>query len=151
MACKPTEQNYKNAYDIALKKKEQQKQSADGTVKDFTAVAGPHKEKVGNREVYVSDVRVKTVDKDSAPDEGRLGVAISKFGMITNARRQANDLLESEPAVFVAVDGDSNYYVLIGRCDDISEAADIADDFMSRHPDYPFIGLPDSPVAVMVW
>lgn len=149
-SCKPTEQNYKSAYDAAMKKKAQQSIGADGSVIELEDLSGPSQQIIGNDTILITHEGVKAVEPSPAPGEGKIGVAISKFGMITNARMQASDLRSKEPDIFVAVDGDGNHYVVVARCNSLPDAVEIVNGFKKRHPDYPFIGLPGSPVTVTI-
>lgn len=149
MACKPTEQNYQAAYDVAKAKRDAQTTSEDGVVGLLDRVEGFHIQEFGDERVLVMETFVKPVEK-AVPSDKKIGVAISKYSMATNANRQLNDLKATEPNAFVAIDGAGHYFVVIDVCDKLKEVPEIVKGFESRHAGYPYIGLPKSAAAVTI-
>ena len=149
--CKPTEGNYRSAYDKAYEANKRKNTEAttavDGTKLEM--MDGPNISIVEGDTLYISRERVSPVE--AAPSTpGVYGVAIGRYGMPTNARRQVQELSATSPSAFMAKDGDDNYYVIIRTVETLPEARDVIKDFHAAHPGYPSIGLPQGPVVVTV-
>lgn len=148
-ACKPTEKNYQAAYETALQKRKEAHQSADDNVGQLNEINGMHSNKIGDDTVYVLETFVKPMDSTIVP-ESKIGLAISKYSMQTNADRQVADLRASEPEAFVAIDGAGSYYVIVSTCATMEEGIGKIKAFKERHPGYPFIGLPEDAALVTI-
>ena len=148
--CKPTEKNYKNAYDVAMAKKQAAAVSLDVDASELQAVEGIRRQQVGEGIVSILSENIKPMDNAKQGGEGPLAIVVGKFNMSTNARRQAQDLLPTEPDAIVCIDGKDHYFVSIARCATLEEARGLIEDFKSRHPDYPFVGLDGDPVVVHI-
>lgn len=143
-ACKPTEHNYRNAYDkayeAAQRKAAEMSVSTDGAV--LETFDGPRVEIVEGDTLYVSPVTVSGFETDGEKSRaGKIGIAVARYSMPTNARRHMADLAGKYPGASMATDGDDNYYVLIDRVASIPEAAAPLRGFRKANPDYPYIGL----------
>ena len=150
VGCKPTEKNYKNAYDVALAKKQAAAESLDVDASDLQSVEGIRRQQVEGSSVSILSETVKPLESEQLGGEGAMAVVVGKFNMLTNARRQASDLASSDPDAIVCTNGKGLYFVSIKRCASLQEAAEIVEDFKSRHPDYPFVGLDGDPVVVHI-
>ncbi|MGM9816287.1 MAG: hypothetical protein ACI304_04430 [Lepagella sp.] len=147
VGCKPTEQNYKAAYDAALAKREQaaieQMRPATGLLSDD----GPQMRIIGADTVYVNRAVIRT--EDNKRPQGSWAVAVGMFKMDTNARAAAENLKsEGWKDAFMAKSTGSVYYSILGTATSLDDANAIQKDFRSKHPDYPFIGLPGAPVLL---
>lgn len=147
--CKPTEKNYQEAYDLAIKKREESLTSINGGMLD--AMDGTRKEVVDGDTIYVVTGMFKTYEAspDTAALKGKIGIAISKYGMDTNAKRHASDMREKYPGAFVATDGKKQYYVVVERCPSMKEAVPAIHEFEKENPDFHYIALP-SPCAILL-
>ena len=148
--CKPTEKNYKNAYDVAVAKKKAAADVLDVDASELQAVEGIRKQTVGDGTVSLLSENIKPMEEANQGGEGPMAVVVGKFNMTTNARRQVEDLLPTEPHAIVCIDGKGHYFVSIARCGSLEEAGRIVADFKSRHPGYPFVGLDGDPVVVPI-
>lgn len=146
-ACKPTEKNYYNAYEKAYAAS-QRKAEAENTSYSggkLESIDGPRIEIMDGDTIYVSRDAVKPIENSANGETGKVGIAVAKYTMHTNARRHAEALKEEYPGAFVATDGNDNYYVMIKRVPGISDALDPIRVFRTLHPDYRYIGLGNSP------
>lgn len=145
--CKPTEQNYRAAYDkayeAAQRKAEAETTGAEGT--RLESIDGPRSEQIGRENIAVASVIVKPADAAVVlPEEANVAVAVARYTMPTNAYRNADDLRQDFPEAFVATDGRDNYYVVIATAPSKEDAAEITSRFRSTHPDYPYLGIRSS-------
>ncbi|MGN0236853.1 MAG: hypothetical protein ACI4AK_02015 [Lepagella sp.] len=147
VGCKPTEKNYKAAYDAALAKREQaaieQMRPATGLLSDD----GPQMRLIGADTVYVNRAVIRT--EDNKRPQGSWAVVVGKFKMDTNARAAAQNLKsEGWENAFMAKSTGAVYYSIIDTATSLDDANAIQKAFRSKHPDYPFIGLPGAPVLL---
>lgn len=147
--CKPTEKNYQQAYDLAMRKHEDALASVGGGTLD--AMDGAHKEAVGQDTIYVISGTFKTyeapADASDKPGEaeakpGKIGIVVAQYGMDTNARRHAADLRGRYPDAFVATDGRQKYYVVVERRSDLRDAVGAIKAFSTDNPTFRYIALP---------
>lgn len=152
-ACKPTEQNYRNAYDkayeAARRKAVEMNTGTDGT--QLESMDGSRIEQIGEESFSVYSTRVKPSEEGAAiPEDARLAVAVAKFSMPTNARSTVGNLSESFPEAFMAQDGEGNYYAVIATVAEAPEAVAPVAAFRKKYPDYPYLGLDGRPALVIV-
>lgn len=146
--CKPTERNYRAAYDAALAKRqaeaEQRMLPATGLMSDD----GPQLRVVGGDSVYVVKERLRPLDGDTLPDANwALGVGVYKMG--TNAKAQAEALKkEGFPAARAARAAGDRWYAIADTAATLERAVDAARRFRDAHPGYPYVGLPGAPVLI---
>ena len=150
VGCKPTEKNYKKAYDIAMNKKKAVADEFDIDVEDLQSVEGARKQQVGDGFVWILPELVKPLEADKPGGEGQMAVVVSKFSMKANAVSQAAALEADCPDAIVCINGKDNFFVSIGRCHDLTEALDIITRFEKKHPEYPFVGLDGNPCVVSI-
>ena len=146
VGCKPTEKNYKAAYDAAVAKREKSNTeamlAADGLISDD----GPVKKVIAGESLYVVEERTVALDKEHKVRA--YSVAVAEFKMQTNARSGAEYLISKGYDALVAKAIGDRYYVLAGSFDNQEEARDCYLRFVKEFPDYSYIGLPSSPVIV---
>lgn len=147
VGCKPTENNYKKAYDAALAKREQaateQMRPATGLLSDD----GPSMRVVEGDTVYVLRERLRL--QDGTRPEGEWGVAVALFKMRTNADATAENLKAEGWKDAVSVNATrERHYTLVGNAATLDSARMVANKFKETHPDYPYIGLPGAPVLI---
>lgn len=147
IACKPTEKNYRDAYDAALAKRQevaaQQMRPATGLLSD----EGPQRRIIGNDTVFVSVETLRTLDGKNLP--GHFALAVGVFKMDTNAKAAAADLAEagySEAKAAKGREGRIYTLALAGNSLDSIKAASLK--FKKDFPDYPYVGLPGAPVII---
>lgn len=145
--CKPTEKNYRAAYDAALAKRdkvaEEQMRPANGLLSDD----GPQ------QRVYEGDTIYVLREIIRMPDGGRLPskwvVAVGMFKMDTNAKAGAEALKEEGwPAAFHAKAMGGKYYTIADTASTLGGAAEAAKRFQSKMKKYPYVGFPGAPVLI---
>lgn len=145
VSCKPTEANYKAAYDIA-----QEARRAD----EYTSVAGfvregdPVWRKVGNDSVLVKQQPLARLEGDSLQMR-TLNVAIASYGMKANAVAHKNNLSSAGYDARVLLNGDDKYLVIAAQYDSIADLVLFIDGYMKRHKNDMYSGLPGRPVVMI--
>lgn len=150
-ACKPTEKNYKAAYDAAKVKR--QESLVDRGVTGLLQSDDSYSIRVvGGDSVWVGHdyVSLRNAD-DTRPSgvDGRYGVAVAAFRMPTNARAMTADLRSAGHGAWTAVDGRGKWYVLADLYPDLQQAASGARSFAADRPSYIYVGLP-APVVMHI-
>lgn len=140
--CKPTERNYKSAYDAALAKR-QAKVDADLDIpaEGLMVEGQPSRRNVEGVEVLYLAAPLSSIDEGSvAPKDFNLVAGC--FKMPVNALDQARTLREEGFEAF-AVRGEHDlYYTVVSGFDTLPEAAEFYAFFQARHPDFTYVGLP---------
>lgn len=149
--CKPTEKNYKAAYDAAMIHKENSLADRGVTV-PLQGDASIALRKVGSDSIWVSHSRFSIDNPDSdgqiaAP--GRYGVAVASFRMPTNARAMSSDLRKKGYKSVAATDGREKWVVVADFYSSLEEAAAGIREFQKRNPQYIYVGQP-APVVVLL-
>lgn len=147
VGCKPTEANYKKAYDAALAKREkvaqEQMRPATGLMSDY----GPQLRVVDGDTIYVVNEMLRF--EDGIKPSGRWAVAVGLFKMDTNAKASASDLRELgfPEAVMGRAQGDK-YYTLAAFASTLDSIRVCSKQFEEKFPEYPYVGLPGKPVLI---
>jgi hypothetical protein len=139
-SCKPTENNYKAAYDAALEKREAVAREQMLPVTGLLSDDGPQMKILEGDTVFV----LKELLYRGEPSEKVSGwkVAVGLYKMETNAKANAVDLQDS---------GWKNAFAARAKVDKVStldSARVVAKEFAKKHKTYPYIGLPNSPVLI---
>lgn len=139
-SCKPTEKNYKSAYDAAIAKKEKASEDdlipeggllQDDGAKPFVLADG--------RNVGFMRAPVKDADENAEPK--RYYVVVATFSMHANAAGMAERMKKSKLAPSLLRQTDEKWYVAAAGFDDLSEASDFAAEYLNKHEKEEFIGL----------
>lgn len=146
-ACKPTEKNYRTAYEkasqAAERKAAEEAVATDGHI--LESLDGPRIHVVDGDTVMIGHEMAKPIEAGRSGETGRMGIAVARYTMQTNARRHAEDISAEYPAAFVAKDGQDNYYVMIKRVPNVDAAIEPVRIFRISHPGYRYIGLGNAP------
>lgn len=156
-ACKPTEKNYRSAYDAAISKRQAEHDAleADGLI----AEDAPRPIYMDGDTLYFANEIIE-IDTDFAPLKNgnandsqapslkALNVAVGVFKMNTNARSGASALREKGFDAFPVKSLGDKWYIIAGSGANLDEARAIIKDFKKKNPDYPFIGLGGHPVII---
>ncbi len=143
VGCKPTEKNYKTAYDVAIAKK--QKTEAELDADGIVSADAPMRRIVDGDTLYFKGAALRL-----SPGEGELkeyNIVVSEFKMPTNARSGAAALKESGFDAFAAKSTGGRWYVVAGAVKSLDDARALILRFRDRYPSYPYIGL-GSPVII---
>lgn len=147
VGCKPTEKNYKAAYDAAQLKREQaaaeQMRPASGLLSDD----GPTMKVIDGDTIFVTHERLRLPDGERP--EGVWGVAVALYKMSTNANATVSDLKAAGiPEAIYLKSPQGKHYALAALVATLDSARSVAAEFKSKFPDYPYIGLPGAPVII---
>ena len=144
VGCKPTEKNYRAAYDAALNKRAQAAESvaADGLISDDA----PRRIVIGGKDYSVIDENVKADSDDDTL--GKVLVAVARFKMPTNARAGAEALREKGYGAVAARAMGEKWYIIAGSFPDVGEAASFIAGFRKDNPGFMFIGLDGEPLII---
>lgn len=147
VGCKPTEKNYKAAYDAALARRQEavkeQMRPATGLLSDDE----PQLRVVEGDSVYVLKERLRLLDGTRLP--GKWSVCVGVFKMDTNAKAAVEDMrAEGYMDAVVAKASGSRYYPVVATAGTLDSARMISKEFVARFPAYPFVGLPGAPVLI---
>lgn len=148
-ACKPTEQNYRSAYDAALKKKNISTGDADlnlpaGKLQQFD---GPREREVAGGKVKTMSVRLKRIGGYECEPRS-WSVAVAAYKMPTNCEAHTARLEKEGYKAFYAETPEGLYYIIAGTFDALDEAAEFARDYSSKHPAATMVGLDDTPLLI---
>lgn len=146
--CKPTEQNYRNAYEAAKAKRESANAELMTPTTGLFSEDGPQLKIVEGDSLFVSRDRLRIENKDTSIKFSKYNIGVGLFKMHTNAEAAAEQLKSAGyPASAVRTTGD-RWYTLAGCFDTLKEAREFISAFDKRNPDYPYIGLPGHPVLI---
>lgn len=146
--CKPTEKNYKAAYDAALAKRQAEQNDPDMNlpVSGYHTMDSPQVKRIGDKDYYYQFVRLRPL-ADSVKMHA-YNVAVAVYKMPTNCEAQVADLRELGYNSFGAKSADDRYYVLIGSYPEMQAAAAEIDNYVKNNKNGVYVGLPESPVIV---
>lgn len=150
IGCKPTEKNYKSAYDAAVNKR----QSSDALDADLGIPGGklqregdPALRVVNGDSVYFLVGRLKFIDGEEH-EKHRFNVAVGAYKMQTNCSAQVSDLFAKGYAAFGASNPGGMFYVIAGSFDTLDEAVSFDKAFQSKESAHIYSGLPQAPVII---
>lgn len=146
--CKPTEKNYKAAYDAALSKRR-----AEDSDPDLNLPAGgyqrldePGKKNINGKSYFYQFLRLKPLTEGDGMKP--YNVAVAEYKMPTNCSAQVSDLVEAGYKAFGARSGDDRYFVFVGGYDTLEEAVSALESYVRKNKDAVYVGLPDNPVII---
>lgn len=145
--CKPTEKNYREAYDAAKAKREAAEAETMIPATGLMSDDGPQLRVVDGDSLYVSRDRLRKVPGEDS-EFGKFNVAVGVYKMNTNAKAQASQLTEEGYKAMAAQTTGDRWYTVAGVFETLPEAAEFIRKFKAKHKNYPYIGLPDAPVIV---
>lgn len=147
-SCKPTEKNYKEAYDAAVNKRNK-------VDEDLADVPGgvllnddaPKPVTVNGISFFEDHIRIKPEEADKTK-LSRYSVATDMFKMRTNAMAQVADLIKEGYDAFAAKAAGDKWYVIAGSVATREEAMSLITKFIKSHPTHPYIGLNSAPLLI---
>lgn len=147
IGCKPTESNYRQAYDAAKAKREQaaaeQMRPATGLLSDD----GPQQRIVDGDTIYVLTESLRI--PDAGRPRGRWALAVGMFKMNTNAAAGVEAVRQKGfDRAFMATARGGKFYTIAATAQTLDSIRDASRRFQSSFPDYPYVGLPGAPVLI---
>ena len=143
--CKPSERNYKSAYDVARAKAEREERErselnremglSDATLQE---VDGARLETVAGRP-SVWGKRTRLARADSVAE---YSVAIATFKMPANAEALAADMRGAGFSASRTAKQGERYYTLIGESPDPAEMVLLMERFEKKYKEYHYVGQP---------
>ena len=147
VSCKPTEDNYRKAYEAAKNKREAANAEAMMPATGILNDDGPMRKIVEGDTLYISRDRLRR-DSVIAARIKPYNVAVGIYKMSTNAKAQARSLSEEGYDAFAAQTTGERWYTIAGGFQTVSEASAFIKEFRNKHREYPYIGLPSSPIII---
>ncbi len=158
--CKPTENNYRQAYDAALAKREKTEEK-DIFIPEggLQSLDGPQKRTFGDitvlyevkslRWTQPADVKEGGNVEIDAPRPHKYNVAVGLYKMPTNAASQVEQLIANgyDRAFPAHVQKDQNY-AIAASFENIEDAAKFVDSFIKKNKGMNYVGLPGAPVVI---
>lgn len=147
--CKPTEKNYKSAYDAALGKREAAMADIDVNIPEGTLqqVDGPQLKEVDGVKVYLLNRRLKP-EGEGISLPARYNVAVGTYKMNTNCIAQSVALKEEGFQAFAAKDSEGEYYTIAGSFPTLTEAVTFYKKYEAGK-NRVYVGLPSAPVIIL--
>lgn len=143
--CKPTEKNYRSAYDVAREKRERDRRHQEELGNDMGIGGGEIRlsdsdatlTRIGEREVLTRNLNFSRADS-----VGTYAVSVATFRMEANARAMARDLSEDGWPDTRAAHGGESYFVVVGSSAEQGEAMEILTRFEAGHKEWQYVGQP---------
>lgn len=139
--CKPTEKNYRAAYEAAIGKREAEKDAikSEGLISED-----------GPRAVYMDGdtlwFATETLRHDTRLKP--INVAVSRFKMSTNAESGAKALQQQGFDSYAVKAYGDKWFIIGGSFDSLDSAREFMTTFKKKNPTYPYIGLDGHPVII---
>lgn len=135
--CKPTEKNYRAAYDAAISKR----QAADDALASDGLISedGPRSRNINGKEYFFLQEFVKVADGYDKLKP--VSVVVGKFKMSTNASSGVESLREKGYDASLARGLGDKWFIVAGSFDTLAEAAGFIDMFRNKNPKFSYIGI----------
>lgn len=147
VGCKPTEKGYQAAYDAAKNKREAAAREQMLPAQGLQSDDGPQLRVVDGDSIYVLRAIMRTEDSKRAPAPWLLAVGV--YRMSTNAKANAQRLQQAGYPRAVWLKGPENkWYTISDYARSLDSLKTMSRRFKNTHSDYPYIGLPASPVII---
>lgn len=148
--CKPTEKNYKAAYDAALSKRQAEESDPDLNLPagGYQRLDEPGKKEIDGKSYSYQFLRLKPLDENQKLSPFNVAVAVYK--MPTNCNSQVGDLVSEGYPAFGARSGDDRYFVIIGGFTTMEDAASAVDEYKRKNKEAVYVGLSDNPVIIQI-
>lgn len=154
VGCKPTENNYRIAYETAQSKRD--KAIADAGGHQLQLDSRFMKKAVGGDSIWVSHEMLEGVslEGDSVAEQNmhrKNGVAVGLFRMKTNAKAMAERMRKEYPDACLATDGRERWFTVLGLYPEVEAGIEALRKFEKSHSGFRYVGLPESPVLIRIY
>lgn len=143
VSCKPTENNYKEAYDAAKAKRDKEASDPDIKVPGGTLFQedDPHHYTLAGRDVLARHEFLKLIE---GPEDGfhKYNVAIASYKMTANAKSHWERVREEYKGAILIQNPKQIYFVCIGSYDTEEEAAIALEQYQKQYPEAVYVGIP---------
>lgn len=147
-SCKPTEQNYRAAYEAAQNKQQRLKDADDSDTLQLITNDMPPRKSVGEKSAYVSREAV-TLYGDAEKNAPTFNVAVAKYKMTANAQSHQERLVQEGLQAYLLATPNGEFYVVAASLPTMDEAVVYAADYKKKNPGIPFAGLPGEPIVII--
>lgn len=148
--CKPTEKNYREAYDRAQAARQAERASdAELGIPELIGMDAPKKQKFGQDSAYVKHESLTVFGQFPAAGVQTYNVAVGKYKMTTNAEGNADALRSQGYEAFVLAGPKGEYYTVAGSFATADEAMALLQSFKKKHKGQPYVGLPNEPIIIV--
>lgn len=138
VACKPTEKNYKMAYDRAKEKARQGLTDAEYEMMTLNELPGymhsPTDSVRAFTEGLIWQYTPAAVDSGRKADPAAFNLAVGKYTMLTNAKAHADRLASDGWRSRIFRTGGAVYYVVVKMSNNLDTVAQAARDYVARYP-----------------
>lgn len=143
--CKPTEKNYRSAYDVAREKRERDEREKEERRREMGMEGVTIENADGVSAVTISGRRLlsRHLNFQRGDSVGDYAVSVATFRMPGNANAMAQDLRAQGLSAARALKASDQYFLIIGDSQEASEAIAIIDGFKNRYPEWQYVGQPD--------
>lgn len=152
-ACKPTEKNYRSAYEAAKNKREQKDP-------DLELLTGGHRllsenatnwKVIGSDSLQLQHTFLRPEEGSKWPQSGPYRLAVAMFKMNTNANAMLKDLSGKGTLIpTAATDGKGKHYVIAGSATYPDSLGLVLETFRKENPGFSYIGLtPPRPIILV--
>lgn len=144
--CKPSEKNYRAAYDVAVAKRQKDAPDPYAGLGDAVRDDAPARREVDGKILWV-----RTEPLTCADDRGSVApwnVAVAAYKMAANARSHAERLKSEGYGSLLLKNSDGMIYVVAATPGSLQEAAEFIEKFKVKHPEAIYVGLPEGPTVL---
>lgn len=140
-SCKPTEENYKAAYDAAVNKRETENKDRTGQGVRIEAIDAPRRVTVSGVELGIKTLYLHS-EENVTGIQPEYCLVVARYKMPTNARGQVAGLKESGyNNATVMSDSDQMYLVVADVAYSLEDAVRKVADYRKRYPEHTYVGL----------
>ena len=138
VACKPTEKNYREAYEKAVAKNDRNVTDFEETIYNrYRKQTAEATVKTDGGEVKTKIIRVKVTPDGGGINEWlkKYSVVVAEFKQLFNANSMRRRFTDTGfPGAFLVENAEPYYYVVVASSDNISQMAAICDSIAAESP-----------------
>lgn len=148
--CKPTERNYQEAYEAAIRKKQIESEDKDLNIPGgkLESLDGPKQRDIGGDNFNIEAGWLKYIGDDEIFRISRYNVAVARYKMRVNCEAQIEDLKKEGYKSYILENREGYYFAVICGTDTLDEAAQAAKKYMTGKQGGVFVGLEGAPLIL---